>query len=179
MHFDEYNGWPNYATWNAYTWLTSYQETANQFEQIAYQYQVQPALTALLIDGIQRGFTHEAYHGIVTDWLRSGIRWVEWSLVYDLLRGEPNGCVPNELSVAAYDAIRQGNWYDLVAQAQYQSEADSMLQDWMDEQITTWIESLDARRHTTSLLNGFALVTLQVYLNSVDWDRLTRALKGE
>ena len=36
MQFDAYNGWPNYATWNAYTWLTSYQEIANQFEQIAY-----------------------------------------------------------------------------------------------------------------------------------------------
>jgi hypothetical protein len=35
MQFEEYNGWPNFPTWDVFTAMTSYYETYQELERIA------------------------------------------------------------------------------------------------------------------------------------------------
>lgn len=35
MEFEEYNGWPNFPTWDVFTAMTSYYETYQELERIA------------------------------------------------------------------------------------------------------------------------------------------------
>ena len=40
MEFEEYNGWPNFPTWDVFTVMTSYYETYQELErvQIAFRF---------------------------------------------------------------------------------------------------------------------------------------------
>ena len=35
MQFEEYNGWPNFPTWDVFTVMTSYYETYQELERVA------------------------------------------------------------------------------------------------------------------------------------------------
>jgi hypothetical protein len=37
MEFSEYNGWPNFPSWNVFTVMTSYYDTYKAIEQVADQ----------------------------------------------------------------------------------------------------------------------------------------------
>ena len=62
-------------------------------------------------------------------------------------------------------------------EAEYLTEADSLLRDWLQDQCITWVESPDARRHKGAVAH-FASTVLDLYFSVVVWEQVTGALRG-
>ena len=186
LEFHEYHGWVNYPTWTVYTVMTSFDETREQLERVATQ---QPgglgAVRRIVLGSVEhwkndKPTPHlEAARSLVQSFLQSGVRRVEWTPVVDSLRGERNelGEV-NELTTLAYQLLAKTDWQSIVKDAQYLTDADTMLQDWLENQCFTWVDSPEARRYQGSV-GQFANKLLDIYFHVVEWNKVTSALKGE
>ena len=69
-------------------------------------------------------------------------------------------------------------WKAIVAGAASLTDADTMLQEWVENQCLTWLNSPDARKHRGSVAT-FTESILDIYLQAVQWDKVTNALRGE
>ena len=109
----------------------------------------------------------------------NGIRKVEWTPVYNTLRGKRKKIgEANELTTLAYDLLSNTDWKPIVAEAEYLYQADDKLRGWLEDQCLTWLESPDARAHTGSV-GRFANTVLDIYFQAVQWEKVTDKLKGE
>ena len=90
----------------------------------------------------------EAAHIQVQDFLMNGVRRVNWTLVYDTLRGERGELgKADELTELACSLLQSVDWQSIVADAEYLTQADDMLREWLQDQCITWVESPDARMY--------------------------------
>src|SRR5712692_7859834 len=108
----------------------------------------------------------------------NGIRRVEWTPVYDTLRGtQAERGEANPFTTLTYDLLKRTEWQGIVAGAEYLTQADAMLQGWMEDQCMTWIGSPDARAQRGSV--GRFANTVHTYFQAVQWKKVTSALKGK
>ena len=188
MQFEEYNGWPNFPTWDVFTVLTSYYETYQELERVANSVSLSHAGRTLeqfvkqLVETWKEGrYTghEEAVHVQVQDFLMNGVRRVNWTWVYDALRGEhETSGKADELTEVAYSLLQLVDWQAIVAEAEYLTQADDMLRDWLQDQCITWIESPDARMYQSQIA-VFANRVLEMYFGVVKWNKVASALRSE
>ncbi|MFL5626479.1 MAG: hypothetical protein ACJ788_12890 [Ktedonobacteraceae bacterium] len=166
--------------------MTSYEDSYEALERMASQ---QPGGMGNVRRAVLGSVEHwkndkptpyaEAARTLVQDFLMHGVRRVEWTPVYDTLRGKRQEVgEANELTTLAYQLLAQTDWQTIVKDAQYLTQADDMLRGWVEDHCLTWIESPDARRYTGSV-GIFANTVLDLYLQAVQWDKVTTALRGE
>ena len=186
LEFEAYHGWVNYPTWTVYTVMTSFDETREQLERVATQ---QPgglgAVRRIVLGSVEhwkndKPTPHtEAARSLVQSFLQSGVRRIEWTPVYDSLRGERKVLgEANELTTLAYQLFAKTDWQSIVASAEYLTDADTMLQDWLEAQCFTWVDSPEARAYQGAV-GQFANKLLDSYFQAVQWSKVTSELKGE
>ena len=184
IEFQEYNGWVNYPSWSVFTVMTSYAETYEMLARMASQ---QPGGRGNVRRAVLGTVEHwkndtptphaEAARILVQDFVMNGIRRVEWTSVLNTLRGEQNALgKADPLTTLTYDLLSQTDWKSIVAGAPSLTDADTMLQEWVENQCLTWIDSPDARKHTGSV-SVFAETVLDLYFQAVQWEKLTEKLK--
>lgn len=183
MEFEEYNGWPNFPTWDTFSAMSSYYETYQELRNIADRSTTPNGVKRFIIGAVEawkasRYNQHqEATRILVQDFIMSGVRRVNWTVVYDALRGERTHLDDvDEITTLAYTLLSQTEWKSLVEEAESLTDADTLLQDWLQDQCITWIESPDARRHRGPAAQ-FANTVLDIYFSVVDWEKLTRAFR--
>jgi hypothetical protein len=121
----------------------------------------------------------EAVHIQVQDFLMDGVRRVNWTLVYDTLRGERQALgKADELTELVYSLLQSVDWHSIVANAEYLTEADIMLRDWLQDQCITSVESRDARRYQSKIA-VFVNRVLEMYFGVVNWKQVASALRSE
>jgi hypothetical protein len=184
MEFEEYNGWPNFPTWEVFSAMSSYYETYQELGRIADRSTTPNEIKRFVVGAVEawkanRPTPHkEATHILVQDFLSNGVRRVDWTAVYDTLRGERAGLGDaDEVTALAYTLLSQTDWESIVEEAEYLIDADSLLRDWLQDQCITWVESPDARRHRGHVAQ-FANTVLDIYFSVVAWGNVTRALKS-
>jgi deoxyribodipyrimidine photolyase len=83
MQFEEYNGWPNFPTWDVFTVMTSYYETYQELERVANSVSLSQAARLVeqfvkqIVEAWKEGeYTghEEAAHVQVQDFLMNGVR---------------------------------------------------------------------------------------------------------
>ena len=184
MEFEEYNGWPNFPTWDVFTAMTSYYETQQELEYIADQASSPNEVKRFVIGVIEAWKAdqptphEEAARIVVQDFLMSGVRRVNWTAVYDTLRGERAELGDaDEVTTLAYTLLSQTDWESITEEAEYLTDADNLLRDWLQDQCITWVESPDARRHRGPVAQ-FANTVLDLYFSVVAWEHVTRGLRS-
>jgi hypothetical protein len=186
LEFGEYNGWPNRPTWSVFMVMTSYDEPREQLERMALQ---QPGGMGNVKRAVIGSVEHwkndkstpyeEAARSLVQDFLLHGIWQVEWTPVFDTLRGARKELGErNTLTTLAHQLLSQTDWQSIVKDEQYLVDADNTLMGWLQDQCLTWIASPDARKHTGSV-GKFANTVLDIYFQAVQWEKVTDALKGK
>ena len=188
MEFEAYNGWPNFPTWDVFTVMTSYYETYQELERVANGVSLSQGGRAVeqrvkqLVEAWKKGqYTghEEAVHIQVQDFLMSGVRNVNWTWVYDTLRGERRASEKaDELTELACSLLQSVDWQAIVADAEYLTQADDMLREWLQDQCITWVESPDARMYHSQVA-VFAQKVLEIYFGVVKWNQVASALRGE
>jgi len=184
MEFQEYNGWVNFPSWDVFTVMTSYYETYQAIERAAEKGQLQEVerfVTGIVDKWRQNQYTPhaEAAKIQVMDFLMNSVRRVEWTPVYDTLRGERKELgQADELTTIAYTLLQASDWRSVVEGAEYLTEADDRLRGWLEDHCITWVNSPDARRHKGKITE-FADTVLRIYFAAVNWQDVTDALKGE
>ena len=109
----------------------------------------------------------------------NGVRRVNWTLVYDTLRGERGALgKADELTEVAYNLLQLVDWQAIVADAEYLTQADDMLREWLQDQCITWVESPDARMYQSQIAM-FANRVLEIYFGVVKWKQVASALRSE
>lgn len=184
MQFEEYNGWPNFPTWDVFTAMTSYYETYQELGRIADRSTTPNEIKRFVIGVVEawkadQPTSHEeATHILVQDFLMNGVRRVDWTAVYDTLRGERAELGDaDEVTTLAYTLLSQTNWESITEEAEYLTDADNLLRDWLQDQCITWVESSDARQHR-GYVAQFANTVLDIYFSVVAWENVTRALRS-
>src|SRR5579859_211614 len=184
MEFEEYNGWPNFPSWDVFSAMTSYYETYQELRRIADRSTTPNEVKHFVIGTVEawkanRPNPHkEATRILVQDFLMSGVRHVDWTAVFNTLRGERTNLADvDEITSLAYTLLSQTDWESIVEEAEYLTDADSLLQDWLQDHCITWIESPDARRHKGPVAQ-FANTILDIYFSVVAWENVTRALRS-
>jgi len=121
----------------------------------------------------------EAARVLVQGFMMNGVRRVEWTPVVDTLKGERElvGEV-NELTGLAYELLSQTDWKTTMQGEKDLTDADMKMRDWLEAQCFTWVDSLEAREHAGSV-GTFANTVLDIYLQAVDWQRVTNGLRGK
>ena len=82
----------------------------------------------------------------------------------------------DEVTALATILLSQTEWESIVEGAEFLTDAGTLLQDWLQDQCITWIESPDARRHRGPVAQ-FANTVLDIYFSVVDWEKLTEAFR--
>lgn len=138
MEFEEYNGWPNFPTWDTFSAMSSYYETYQELRRIADRSTTPNEVKRFVIGTVEawkanRPTPHqEATRILVQDFLMSGVRHVNWTAVYDALRGARTDLTDvNEITALASTLLSQANWESIVEGAEYLTDADTLLQDWL------------------------------------------------
>jgi hypothetical protein len=179
--FNEYNGWPNFPTWDCYTQVTSYYE---EYTDTLHLLNSGESAKSVIEDRIkewkENGYGFESTVGMITDWMMNAVRKVDWAWVQNRLTGDKEiNREQNELSPLALELLRHSNaWEDLV-KTEFKVEGDKKLQDWTEDQLLTWIQSSDARVYTTTPLALFANKIIELYLGAIDWQEVEKGIKGE
>ena len=181
VSFDEYNGWTNFPTWAIFTHVTSYFESGRQFEEVAQYGRVEHDTKGLINNFLIHGLDdkNRMIHLLLSDFLMNGVRKIDWSWVNNRLQGlKEIPREPHELSELALELLRQyPNYQDLIIAGNL-GGTDSNLQSWTESQLITWVGSKRARM-PNSPISQLANKIIEIYLNVVDWDKLTSAFKGE
>lgn len=183
MEFEEYNGWPNFPTWDTFSAMSSYYETYQELRRIADRSTTPNEVKRFIIGAVEawkanRLTAHqEATCILVQDFIMSGLRQVNWTAVNDALRGERTHLDDaDEVTTLAYTLLSQTEWESIVKGAEFLTDADTLLQNWLQDQCITWIESPDARWHRGPVAQ-FANTVLDIYFSVVVWENLARAFR--
>ncbi len=182
MNFPEYNGWSNEATGSIFTNFTKYKETHVPIKQRAQEgtKQVRTFVEMLVHSwyaGTVSGRHSEVLQCLSQEFMQSAIRYISWSYIYDILRGEPVPEPPNELTRIAYELLSTQNWQDIEEGAKYDITADDMLSDWFEKHCLIWAGIPDGRKRR-GLVSKFTLTVMDIYMNAVNWDEVTEVLRG-
>src|SRR5260370_10082272 len=186
VEFQPYQGTQKFPTWSVYTVMTSYYETTYMLQSMAsHPSEGRGAVRRAILGTVEhwkngKPTPHaEAARVLVQGFLMNGVRRVEWTPVVDTLRGEKKELgETNALTSLAYELLSQTDWRSIVKGAETLTNADTMLQDWVEAQCYTWVDSPDARKHTGS--DGrFANTVLDIYFQAVQWEKLHDKLKGK
>lgn len=189
FEYVEYNGWKaGFPSWALFTWLSSYYDDWSAVESLFKGFSFEDDVVEFrdLIEENLNAFIRgedfslkDSLHGWVVDNLQYLARAANWTQVYDALREErtlQGGA--NVVTKAAYSLLTQVDWEDIVSQAEYLTEADNLLRDWVSDQLTTWAESPDARRYQ-SMLTSLATSYLDIAVAAIDWEHVAEDFKSE
>src|ERR1700730_6971927 len=134
MEIEEDNGCPNFPTWDVFTAMTSYYETYQELMHIEDRSTTPNEIKRFVIGAVEawkanRPTPHkEATHILVQDFITSGLRQVDWTAVYDTLRGERTELGDaDEVTALAYTLLSQTDWESIVEEAEYLTDADTLL----------------------------------------------------
>ena len=187
VEFQPYQGTTqNFPTWSVFTTMTSYFDTYDMLRRLASH---NPGgmgnVRRAVVGTVEHWKTGkptahaEAAKVLVQGFMMNGVRRVEWTPVVDTLRGERElvGEV-NELTGLAYELLSQTDWKTTMQGEKDLTDADMKMRDWLEAQCFTWVDSLEARQHTGSV-GKFANTVLDIYLQAVDWQRVTNGLRGK
>jgi hypothetical protein len=186
VEFQVYEGKRNFPTWSVYATMTSYYETYDMLRNMASQPTGGRGAVRRAVLGtvehwkIGKPTPHrEAARILVQDFLTNAVRRVEWTPVYDTLRGERTeiGDV-DQLTALTYELLTGADWKPIVAGAEYLTQADDMLRGFVEDQTLTWVATPEARAHTGSV-GRFANTVLDIYFQAVDWQNVADGLKGK
>src|SRR5260370_4679975 len=177
VEFEQYQGRQNVPTWSEFTVMTSYFETYDRLPRMASQSTGGRGAVRRAILGTVEHWKNgkptphaEAARVLVQGFLMNGVRRVEWMPVVDTLRGEKKELgETNALTSLAYDLLSQTDWRAIVQDAETLTNADTLLQDWLEAQLFTWVESPEERKHTGSA-GKFANTVLELYFQALRWD---------
>ena len=184
VEFQPYQGKRNFPTWSVYTVFTGYFETYDMLRSLAShdpggRGNVRRAVVGT-VEHWERGkqTAHaQAARDVVQSFLLNGVRRVEWTPVYDTLRGERQELREvNELTALTFTLLKDTDWQGVVKEAKYLTQADDLLRSWVEDQCFTWIQSPDARKYTGSV-GTFAETVLDMYFQAVDWQNVTDGLR--
>ncbi len=186
VEFEQYQGTQNFPTWSVFTVMTSYFETYDMLQRMASQPTGGRGAVRRAILGTVEHWKNgkptphaEAARVLVQGFLMNGVRRVEWMPVVDTLRGEKKELgETNALTSLAYDLLSQTDWRAIVQDAETLTNADTLLQDWLEAQLFTWVDSPEARKHTGSA-GRFANTVLDIYFEAVQWEKVTDKLKSK
>src|ERR1700674_2329620 len=141
MEFEEYNGWPNFPTQGVFAVMTNYYETYQKLKRIADRSTTPNEIKRFVIGAVESGKANrptphkEATHILVQDFLMNGVRRVDWTSVYDTLRGDRAELGDaDEVTTLAYTLLSQTDWESIVEEAEYLVDADTLLRDWLQDQ---------------------------------------------
>src|SRR6266567_5415740 len=186
VEFAPYQGGKsNFPTWDVFTVFSSFPETYSLLSIKASRPtgargEVRRAILGTVAQWKEGKPTPhaEAAKILVQDFLSSGVRHVEWTPVVDTLLGEQQelGEV-NELTAFTYHLFSNTNWRPIVQGAETLVDADTTLQNWIEEHCRTWADSPDARKYEGSV-GKFANKVLAIYFDAVDWQSVTEKFKG-
>lgn len=186
MEFPEHNGWSNEATWSIFANFTRDKETRVSIMNRAQQEsskQVRSFVEMLVHSWFEGAISYrysdnEAVQCIGHEFILSAMRYVRWAYIYDALRGEPVPEPPNELTGIAYELLSTQNWQEIVEGATYDDiAAVDTLADWFQKHCLTWANIPDGRK-TRGLVSKFTLAVMDIYINAVNWDEITEALRS-
>jgi len=187
LEFGEYNGWVNFPTWSVFTVMSSFDEPREQLEYMAsHQPGGRGNVRRAILGSVENwknnrpAYYAEATPMLVTEFVLNAVRRVEWTPVYETLRGEREALPEdaNPLTILAYQLLSQTDWQSVVKEAPTLTDADTQLMGWLEDQCRTWIGSPEARAHSGSV-GRFANTVLDIYFSVVDWQKVTNAFKGE
>jgi len=186
VEFEPFQGTQNFPTWSVFTSMTSYFETYDMLQNMASQPTGgRGAVRRAILGTVEHwkllpvSIHAEAARVLVQGFLMNGVRRVEWTPVVDTLRGEKKELgETNALTTLAYDLLSQTDWRAIVKGAETFTNADTLLQDWLEAQLFTWVDSLDARKQTGSA-GRFANTVLDIYFQAVQWEKVTDKLKSK
>lgn len=181
IEFGEYQGYKNFASWSVIYWIRQqsretqlhYRTRARTYSHKTFQKDMISAFEAFL-SGWSSPDSVEG--SIVRDLFACGMRAIEWDLVYDLLRGKEIKWIPNVLTAAATKMLSQASWQDVVANTEFDIEANNKLRDWTRGQVEIWVNNLTARQNKTAL-STFIMKLYEVVLPSIDWEAVVNELK--
>jgi len=186
VEFGEYQGTQNFPTWSVFTVMTSYYETSYMLQTMASQPTGGRGAVRRAILGTVEHWKNgkltphaEAARVLVQGFLMNGVRRVEWTPVVNTLRGERKELgEANVLTSLAHELLSHTDWQSIIKDAEYSTDADTMLRDWLEAQCFTWVDSPEARKYTGSV-GRFANTVLDIYFQAVQWEKVTDKLKGE
>ena len=97
---------------------------------------------------------------------------MDWALVHDRLVGSNKvEREPNDLTNAAYKAIRYMSWQDVIKDAEYKYEAGCNLQDFFASSVDRCRKSNGKYRSVEDMhLLGFCAEVYEICIASIDWD---------
>src|SRR6266480_6039996 len=174
MQFSEYHGWPNFPSWSVFTTMTSYDKTRQALEHIA-DHRTPLAVKDFVTTHVARWKSNtstphqEAVQNLVQGFLMSAVTEVNSTTVSETLRGEQEAFEKgDEVTKLAYEVLKHTDWQTLIDN----SQADSVLRDWLQDQCLTWMASPDARAHT-GRVGTFANTVLDMYFSAVQWEKVT------
>lgn len=183
VEFTEYNGWKNYATWAAFTYITGSDRLRPLYSELARKDKVREHLTLKMEGFFSIVYRDRSREILMQDWITCATQWIDWPGVLHMLRGRHAALVleqePTNLDMVAvaYFETIPGIWQTIVSGAK--GGEDQALKDWVTDGIITWIESPDARAHASSPVSLFIKSCFDIVIGSIDWDRLTEALKEQ
>ncbi len=188
MDFDEYNGWPNFPTWSVFQTMSDQEETYQELYTIAHDGPL-PRATVGIARFVQQALADwregkatahkQAAYVLAQEFLRNSVRQVDWTIVYDTLRGKRQVLgAADELTTLAYTLLQSIDWRSIVGPTDNPLDVDVALKDWLQGQCIAWTESLDARRYQ-SKATAFASKALEIYVEAVDWEHIASALREE
>lgn len=189
FEYVEYNGWSaGFPSWALFTWLSSYYDDWQVVESLFDGDAFEDSVVELrgLVEGNVRAFIggkdislQASLHGWIVDNLHYLARAANWTQVHDALREERtlHGGA-DVVTKAAYDLLLQTDWESITAQAEYLTEADNLLCDWVSDQLTTWAESPDERRYSNAL-TSLATSYLDIAVAALDWESIAGDFRSE
>lgn len=184
MATTEYNGWPNYVTWDAFLWadgeylgrlFTHMQRTGKTTEQFKEHFW-------FLLDAELHTGAKNKIAGLISDWLLNAHDWVDWNfIVTSLTTDTPLNPAAEDVTVLMLELVKamDWNWRETLAPYTSRLPADDALKDWVKDFVITWYESVDARKYTSSPISKYCRAALWLYYQSVDWQHLYDAFKED
>jgi hypothetical protein len=184
MNFEEYNGWANKPTWNLSLCLGNSYETyqhagalvnaeGDTEEQAIESLQnwLSKAIGSWYL-GVQ--FTHtEAISCWMSDSIKSSAYWVAWTTVLDSLEEgrDALGEGADEITVAAFDFYRAGDWQSVIAGHQWKTQADEMLREYLADRILDWIEQVEMRMQQGPL-QQYCQIARGLWFGAINWQEI-------
>jgi hypothetical protein len=181
--FVEYNGHSaGYASWLLFSLLTDDTNAADACYKMFEQGSTEKARSEFqqTIREMIKAWTtgkSAAYPEVIGSWAKDTLGYLcksaYWGPIYDALRGAAS--LPenvDEITKNIYDVFTTVKWQDIVGDATALVDRDGALFNWLNTQLTMWVESSRARSNTKTSISRLATHFLQIAVDSVDFDHI-------
>jgi hypothetical protein len=181
--FVEYNGHSaGYASWLLFSLLTDDMKAADACYKIfergsqeqaraVFQQTIRKMIKTWMAGG------SATYPDVIQPWAQNTFGYIGksayWGPIYDALRGAaPLPENVDEITKSIYDLFTTVKWQDIVGDGTALVDRDGALFNWLNAQLTMWVESPNARANTKTSISRLAAHFLQIAVDSVDFDHI-------